>query len=78
MERHRAMADLPALHAVALRLRDAGADRRTIAVAVGLEEDQIATFLAIADQKLARLEGAPSPPRPDLYGDNPAAPEPGH
>lgn len=49
------MADLPTLHAVALRLRDAGADTHTIAIAVGMDDDQVATLLAIADQKLARL-----------------------
>jgi hypothetical protein len=52
------MAGLPTLHAVALRLRDDGATPHTIAVAVGLDEDQVPTFLTIADQKLARLESA--------------------
>ncbi len=55
-ERSQALASLPTLHAVALRLRDAGADDHIIAVAVGVDDDQVTTFLTIADQKLARLE----------------------
>jgi hypothetical protein len=58
MEREQAISELPTLHAVALRLRDDGADPHTIAVAVGLEEEQVPTFLSIAERKLARLEEA--------------------
>jgi hypothetical protein len=56
MERDRAIAELPTLHAVALRLHDDGADPHTIAVAVGVEEAQVPTFLTIAERKLALLE----------------------
>jgi hypothetical protein len=59
MDRDQAITELPTLHAVALRLRDDGADPRTIAVAVGVDEDQVPTFLNIAERKLARLEAAP-------------------
>jgi hypothetical protein len=55
MDRHRAVANLPIVHAVAVRLRDDGADTHTIAVAVGVDDDQVPALLAIADAKLARL-----------------------
>lgn len=55
MDRRRAVANLPIVHAVAVRLRDDGADTHTIAVAVGVEDDQVPVLLKIADAKLSRL-----------------------
>lgn len=61
MERYLAIGQLPALHAVAVRLRDEGEDDHTIAVALAIDDDQVATLLAIADAKLARLIGSAHP-----------------
>jgi hypothetical protein len=60
MDRDQAITELPTLHAVALRLQDDGADPHTIAVAVGVDDDQVPTFIDIAERKLARLEEQPS------------------
>jgi hypothetical protein len=49
------MARLPVVHAVALRLRDVGASLHTIAVAIGVDDDQVPPLLTIADSKLERL-----------------------
>ncbi len=55
MDRPRAIEQLPALHAVAVRLRDEGAGDHVIAVALAIDDDQVPTLLEIADAKLARL-----------------------
>jgi len=43
------------MHAVAIRLRDEGLRDRVIAVALGIDDDQVPTLLGIADAKLANL-----------------------
>ena len=45
------------MHAVAIRLRDEGADDHVIAVALAIDDDQVATLLEIAEAKLANLIG---------------------
>jgi hypothetical protein len=61
VNRERAIAELPLAHAVALRLRDAAADERTIARALGIEPEGVAGLLRIADAKLsAELARGPS------------------
>jgi hypothetical protein len=55
MDREGAMLDLPTGHAVALRLRDAGADDDTIAKALGVPVEAVPGLLVIADGKLAAL-----------------------
>lgn len=55
MDRSAAIAQLPALHAVALRLRDDGADDHVIAVALAIDEDQVPPLLEIANAKVVNL-----------------------
>ena len=49
------MRQLPALHGVAIRLRDEGSDDHLIAVALGLDDDQVPVLMRIATSKLAHL-----------------------
>jgi hypothetical protein len=46
---------LPALHAVAIRLRDDGRSDHIIAVALEIDDDQVPTLLDIAERKLEHL-----------------------
>jgi hypothetical protein len=55
MDRSAAIEQLPALHAVAVRLSDEGADDHLIAVALAVDDDQVQTILEIAHAKLANL-----------------------
>jgi len=55
VDRSAAVKQLPALHGVAIRLRDAGTNDHVIAVALDIDDDQVATLLHIADAKLANL-----------------------
>jgi len=55
MERASAIRQLPALHAVAMRLRDDGASEHVIAVALEIEDDEVPLLLDIAEAKLTRL-----------------------
>jgi hypothetical protein len=48
---------LPLAHAVAVRLREAGADDELIAVALDIEPEGVEPLLAIASAKLRRLGG---------------------
>jgi hypothetical protein len=68
VDRATAIEQLPALHGVAVRLRDEGAGDHVIAVALAIEDDQVPTLLEIADAKLGNLIGedgqAPAGPRP--------------
>jgi hypothetical protein len=57
VDRASAIEQLPAMHAVAIRLRDEGADDHVIAVALAIDDDQVATLLEIAEAKLANLIG---------------------
>jgi hypothetical protein len=55
MERTHAISELPTLHAVAVRLRDGGADERTIATALAIDDDEVPALLTIAEAKLTAL-----------------------
>lgn len=55
MERAEAYELLPPLHAVALRLEEAGASHAVIADGVGISPQAVPAFLAIAHDKLDRL-----------------------
>jgi hypothetical protein len=48
---------LPLAHAVAVRLREAGADDQLIATALDIEPEGVEPLLAIAAAKLRRLGG---------------------
>jgi hypothetical protein len=45
---------------VALRLNDSGADHRMIAMALGVEDDQVPLLLELAETKLAAVLKAPA------------------
>jgi hypothetical protein len=55
MDRAQAIAELPLPYAVALRLRDAAADRQTIARALDIEPEGVPGVLRIGEAKLAAL-----------------------
>ncbi len=55
VDRSLAVRQLPVLHAVAIRLRDAGGDDHLIAVALGIDDDQVPMLLQIANSKLQNL-----------------------
>jgi hypothetical protein len=50
-----AVRQLPALHAVALRLHYAGMSDHVIAIALGVDDDQVPLQLQIAHAKLGNL-----------------------
>jgi hypothetical protein len=58
MDRDDAIASLPSMYAVAQRLRDNGADQHTIAVAVGIDDNEVPALLELASAKLARILGS--------------------
>lgn len=62
MDRRAALELLPEAYALALRLRDAGAEPRLIAVALDADESAIPTVLRVAEAKLAALLHPPSGP----------------
>ena len=62
MDRAAALDELPEVHAVALRLHDAGHDNTTIATALGVEVESVALILSVAEAKLARLTTHVPPP----------------
>jgi hypothetical protein len=49
------VAQLPTVHAVALRLRDNGFDHHAIAVATGIDEHEVPLLLRIAERKVINL-----------------------
>ena len=51
----RTLAELPTAHAVALRLREAGAGEATIGVALGIPMEGVRALLEVADAKLASI-----------------------
>lgn len=53
--RERAIAELPIAHAVALRLRDAGAGEQLTATALAIPRESVRTLLDVADAKLAAI-----------------------
>jgi len=55
VDRFSALGELPALHAVAIRLRDEGVDDRVIAAALAIAPKDVPVFLDLAEAKLARL-----------------------
>jgi hypothetical protein len=55
MDRSSAIWQLPDLHAVAIRLLDDGSEDHVIAVALGIDDHQVATLLQIANSKLTNL-----------------------
>jgi hypothetical protein len=55
MDRSSAIWQLPDLHAAAIRLRDDGFGDHVIAVALGIDDHQVATLLQIANSKLTNL-----------------------
>lgn len=65
MDRSRALHELPATDAVALRLRDGGFGDHVIAVAVDTEDVQVPALLRIAEAKLAKLIAMPISPSSD-------------
>jgi hypothetical protein len=65
VNRSEAVRLLPDHYAVAIRLHDEGASDHVIAVAVAIDDDQVAALLDIAGAKLVNLI-APVPPRGDL------------
>jgi len=52
-EREQALAELPVVYAVALRLSDAGVSTEVIAHAVGVEPEAVDPLLRLAKAKLA-------------------------
>jgi hypothetical protein len=57
MDRRAALAELPHAHAVALRLRAAGAEDGVIAVALGIAIEAVGPLIDLAEAKLRRLLG---------------------
>jgi hypothetical protein len=55
VDRSGAISQLPAMHAVAIRLQEGGFDDGVIATALGTDPEQIPPLLQIAATKLARL-----------------------
>ena len=55
MEREAAIAELPTAHAVAIRLRDNGADDETLAAALGIDAGEVPPLVTIAEAKLEAL-----------------------
>lgn len=55
MDRRAALAELSHAHAVALRLRAAGAEDGVIAVALGIAEEAVEPLVDLAEAKLRRL-----------------------
>jgi hypothetical protein len=67
MKRERVMLELATAHAVALRLRDAGADAESIGRALGVPAESVSPLLSIAQAKLdALLAEAAEPASPPL------------
>ena len=55
MNREQGLLELATAHAVALRLRDAGADTASIALALGVPVEAVPRLLSIAESKLDTL-----------------------
>jgi hypothetical protein len=55
MDRRQAIEALPAIHASALRLLDGGETPDRVAAQLGLEPEELATLIHIAEAKVARL-----------------------
>jgi len=58
--RAQALRRLPLAYATALRLRDAGMANEQIAERVGVDPDALATFMRVAEAKLAAASEEPS------------------
>lgn len=59
MDRSSAVRQLPASHAVAIRLRDGGLDDHVIALALELDDDEVPMLMQIAHSKLDRIMALP-------------------
>ena len=55
LDREFALGELSTAHAVALRLRDAGAGNEEIAIALGVPVEGIGTLLEVAQLKLSAI-----------------------
>ena len=55
LDREDALGELSTAHAVALRLRDSGADNEEIATALGVPVEGIGTLLEVAQLKLSAI-----------------------
>lgn len=55
MEREAAIAELPTAHAVAIRMRDGGADDAAVAAALGIDTEEVPPLVTIAEAKLEAL-----------------------
>jgi hypothetical protein len=55
VDRDAAVQQLPAMHAVAVRLCDAGLRDDVIATALGIDDDQVPNVLGLANAKLTNL-----------------------
>jgi DNA-directed RNA polymerase specialized sigma24 family protein len=60
MDREKALAHLPEVHAAALRLRDRGLGHDRIAAALEIEPRAVGSLLELAEQKLAALRLTPT------------------
>ena len=57
MEREAALDRLPPAHAIALRARDQGMNKKDLAALLGIEVEAVGPFLEVAVEKLRALEG---------------------
>jgi hypothetical protein len=57
-DRTEALAQIPAAHSLALRLRDAGVDDDLIAECLGIEPETVGPLLVVAEGKLAAAIGS--------------------
>lgn len=55
MDRHEALRELPSAYAVALRMREHGADDHTISVALEVPVEAVGRLVAIAESKLQAI-----------------------
>jgi DNA-directed RNA polymerase specialized sigma24 family protein len=76
VDRAAALEQLPDAYAVALRLRDGGADDDAIAATVGVARAAVRSLLAIGERKLAEVlaQTTGSPASSDARSRRPAAP----
>jgi hypothetical protein len=65
MDREDQLRRLPHAHAVALRMRDAGASDTLIATALGIEREAVRPLLEIARAKAERIDRAGDRPEAD-------------
>jgi hypothetical protein len=59
MKRMAALDRLLPTHAIALRARDQGMNKKDLAALLGIEVEAVGPFLEVADEKLRALESEP-------------------